>query len=273
MVIARMRGSVQPPQTTPTPLRIDNPDSITVERRSRRGRRRLRGCRRRGSLAGDRVAAPACSRSIDSRAAAPRPTAAVSSTLAGRSTSANPASTTRRRRCSSICRPRAARLVPTRCDASAKAATPISNGSRATASRTAATRLRDKTNFPPDGHWIYYSGNEKLPAFSSVAKPAPRGHRTLTSGFGGKLHFERLRASALARGVRLHAARAGHAAGRGRGRSRSRRRGQRAPAIALVAPHVNFTRSSARGARSTASGRSARLPSARRSSARARSVG
>ena len=61
----------------------------------------------------------------------------------------------------------------------------------------------DKTNFPPDGHWIYYSGNEKLPAFSSVAKPAPRGHRTLTSGFGGKLHFERLRASALAKGVRL----------------------------------------------------------------------
>ena len=61
----------------------------------------------------------------------------------------------------------------------------------------------DKTNFPPDGHWIYYSGNEKLPAFSSVAKPAPRGHRTLTSGFGGKLHFERLRASALARGVKL----------------------------------------------------------------------
>ena len=61
----------------------------------------------------------------------------------------------------------------------------------------------DKTNFPPDGHWIYYSGNEKLPAFSSLAKPAPRGHRTLTSGFGGKLHFERLRASALARGVKL----------------------------------------------------------------------
>jgi 3-oxo-5alpha-steroid 4-dehydrogenase len=83
------------------------------------------------------------------------------------------------------------------------AATPISSGSRAHGVPHGGNAFTDKTNFPPDGHWIYYSGNEKLPAFSSVAKPAPRGHRTLTSGFGGKLHFERLRASALARGVRL----------------------------------------------------------------------
>lgn len=61
----------------------------------------------------------------------------------------------------------------------------------------------DKTTYPPDGYWLYYSGNEKLPAFAAVAKPAPRGHRTLVSGFGGKLHFEKLRDSALARGVRL----------------------------------------------------------------------
>jgi 3-oxo-5alpha-steroid 4-dehydrogenase len=66
-----------------------------------------------------------------------------------------------------------------------------------------ANAFTGKTNFPRDGYWIYYSGNEKLAAFSSIAKPAPRGHRTLTSGFGGKLHFTKLRDSALARGVRL----------------------------------------------------------------------
>jgi 3-oxo-5alpha-steroid 4-dehydrogenase len=59
----------------------------------------------------------------------------------------------------------------------------------------------DKTNYPPDGHWLYYSGNEKLPAFAAIARPAPRGHRTLTSGFGGHLHYERLAAAALAKGV------------------------------------------------------------------------
>jgi 3-oxo-5alpha-steroid 4-dehydrogenase len=61
----------------------------------------------------------------------------------------------------------------------------------------------EKTSFPPHGYWIYYSGNEKLPEFSSQAKPAPRGHRVLVEGFGGALHFERLSASAKAKGVRL----------------------------------------------------------------------
>jgi 3-oxo-5alpha-steroid 4-dehydrogenase len=60
-----------------------------------------------------------------------------------------------------------------------------------------------KTTFPPDGYWLYYSGNEKLPSFAARAKPAPRGHRTLTPGSGGHLHFARLRESALAHGVKL----------------------------------------------------------------------
>ncbi|MET0660967.1 MAG: FAD-dependent oxidoreductase, partial [Steroidobacteraceae bacterium] len=60
-----------------------------------------------------------------------------------------------------------------------------------------------KTTVPPDGHWIYYSGNEKLPSFSAQSKPAPRGHRTRTPGSGGHLHFAKLRESALSQGVKL----------------------------------------------------------------------
>jgi 3-oxo-5alpha-steroid 4-dehydrogenase len=60
-----------------------------------------------------------------------------------------------------------------------------------------------KTAFPPDGHWLYYSGNEKLPAFRDKARPAPRGHRPVTPGFGGHLHYGRLRESALRIGVRV----------------------------------------------------------------------
>jgi 3-oxo-5alpha-steroid 4-dehydrogenase len=60
-----------------------------------------------------------------------------------------------------------------------------------------------KTAFPPDGHWLYYSGNEQLPAFREKAKPAPRGHRPVTPGFGGHVHYGKLRAAAIAAGVRL----------------------------------------------------------------------
>lgn len=66
-----------------------------------------------------------------------------------------------------------------------------------------ANAFLEKTNFPPDGYWIYYSGNEKLPAFAAKAKPAPRGHRARTTGFGGHLHYSRLRESALSNGVEL----------------------------------------------------------------------
>lgn len=61
----------------------------------------------------------------------------------------------------------------------------------------------EKTTHPPNGHWLYYSGNEKLPAFKAKAKPAPRGHRPLTPGQGGHLHYAKLRQSALAKGVRV----------------------------------------------------------------------
>lgn len=61
----------------------------------------------------------------------------------------------------------------------------------------------DKTNFPPDGYYLYYTGNEKMPAFSAVAKPAPRGHRVAKDGFGGAVYFDKLKEGALARGVKV----------------------------------------------------------------------
>jgi 3-oxo-5alpha-steroid 4-dehydrogenase len=60
-----------------------------------------------------------------------------------------------------------------------------------------------KTNYPPDGYYLYYTGNEKMPAFAAHAKPAPRGHRLAVDGFGGALYFQKLKEAALAHGVRV----------------------------------------------------------------------
>ena len=70
--------------------------------------------------------------------------------------------------------------------------------------RYGANAFVEKTNFPPDGHWIYYTGNEKSPVYTAHSKPAPRGHRVAVPGFGGKSYMETLRATALSRGVQLH---------------------------------------------------------------------
>ncbi len=43
----------------------------------------------------------------------------------------------------------------------------------------------EKTAFPPEGKFLYYSGNEKLPAFTAHARPMPRGHRVVGPGYGG----------------------------------------------------------------------------------------
>lgn len=60
-----------------------------------------------------------------------------------------------------------------------------------------------KTAFPPDGYWLYYSGNEKMPGFAEKAKPAPRGHRVKKNGFGGFIHYAGLRDAALGAGARF----------------------------------------------------------------------
>lgn len=46
----------------------------------------------------------------------------------------------------------------------------------------------EKASFPPEGKYLYYSGNEKSPASAAVARPVPRGHRPVGAGFGGT-HF------------------------------------------------------------------------------------
>lgn len=56
----------------------------------------------------------------------------------------------------------------------------------------------DKITYPPEGKFLYYSGNEKSPAFAEKAKPAPRGHRAVGPGFGGAHYIAALR-KALAR--------------------------------------------------------------------------
>lgn len=59
-----------------------------------------------------------------------------------------------------------------------------------------------KTSYPTDAHYLYYSGNEKAYPYVDHAKPAPRGHRVVAPGMqSGRVLYERLRDSALAKGV------------------------------------------------------------------------
>lgn len=61
----------------------------------------------------------------------------------------------------------------------------------------------EKTNFPPDGYYLYYTGNEKMPSFKAKARPAPRGHRVAMDGFAGQHYFSKLKEAAIARGVKI----------------------------------------------------------------------
>ncbi|MCP1418085.1 3-oxo-5alpha-steroid 4-dehydrogenase [Pseudomonas laurylsulfativorans] len=60
-----------------------------------------------------------------------------------------------------------------------------------------------KTSYPSDQYYLYYSGNEAVPAYAATAKPAPRGHRTKGPGMSGASLFAPLKASALRHGARL----------------------------------------------------------------------
>lgn len=51
-----------------------------------------------------------------------------------------------------------------------------------------------KTSYPPNGTYLYFSGNESVLPFADTATPAPRGHRTVDSGLSGKKLFRVLRA-------------------------------------------------------------------------------
>lgn len=59
----------------------------------------------------------------------------------------------------------------------------------------------EKITYPPEGKYLYYSGNEKSPAFAAHARPAARGHRAVGPGFGGAHYIAALRAATLRQGV------------------------------------------------------------------------
>lgn len=50
-----------------------------------------------------------------------------------------------------------------------------------------------KTSYPPDGTYLYFSGNEGLRESAEHAEPAPRGHRTKDAGLSGQKLFSILR--------------------------------------------------------------------------------
>jgi 3-oxo-5alpha-steroid 4-dehydrogenase len=61
-----------------------------------------------------------------------------------------------------------------------------------------STEPPPKTSYPRDGIYLYYSGNEAVPAYAAQAVPAPRGHRTRGSWLSGKAMFEFLKARVAA---------------------------------------------------------------------------
>jgi 3-oxo-5alpha-steroid 4-dehydrogenase len=66
-----------------------------------------------------------------------------------------------------------------------------------------ASLCPDKTSYPNNRFYLYYSGSELSRA--SVATPAPRGHRTHGKGTSGRLFYARLANAVRARKVRVHA--------------------------------------------------------------------
>jgi 3-oxo-5alpha-steroid 4-dehydrogenase len=67
----------------------------------------------------------------------------------------------------------------------------------------ASDAFLEKTIYPPDGKFLYYSGNEKVPQFAARANPAPRGHRPVGTGMTGRVYYEALSHAASEAGVRL----------------------------------------------------------------------
>ncbi|WP_439861839.1 FAD-binding protein [Pseudomonas sp. MBLB4136] len=59
-----------------------------------------------------------------------------------------------------------------------------------------------KTSYPPDGYFLYYSGNELVPSHTGSHPPAPRGHRTVGKGQCGAVLYAHLKAACLRNGVR-----------------------------------------------------------------------
>src|SRR5258708_39468272 len=57
----------------------------------------------------------------------------------------------------------------------------------------------DKTSYPGNRHYLYYSGSER--SFAHIAAPAPRGHRAVGRGTSGRAPLARLAAGVRWAGV------------------------------------------------------------------------
>ena len=57
----------------------------------------------------------------------------------------------------------------------------------------------DKTSYPTDRYYLYYSGSER--SLAHVATPAPRGHRAVGRGTSGRVLFARLAAAVRSAGI------------------------------------------------------------------------
>lgn len=68
--------------------------------------------------------------------------------------------------------------------------------------RFGATMPDHKTSYPPEGKFLYYSGNEVVPACrGTLGAPAPRGHRAVAKGQSGKALYAALKEATLKAGV------------------------------------------------------------------------
>lgn len=61
----------------------------------------------------------------------------------------------------------------------------------------------EKTSYPMNPYFLYYSGNEGNPASADVASPAQRGHRHRAPGQAGTEFYLRLKAAALKAGAEV----------------------------------------------------------------------
>lgn len=69
--------------------------------------------------------------------------------------------------------------------------------------RFSGEAVTEKTAYPPDDKFLYYSGNEKVASYKAVSAPAPRGHRTVGTGFTGYAFFAALRNAVEKSGARI----------------------------------------------------------------------
>ena len=68
--------------------------------------------------------------------------------------------------------------------------------------RFGATMPDHKTSYPPEGKFLYYSGNEVVPACRGErGAPAPRGHRAVAKGQSGATLYAALRQATLSAGA------------------------------------------------------------------------